>query len=548
MMLASCGGSSGETAQSGYYDSVEYLPVQLENDGDWSFVSPSGEIALEDEFKSECTVTPVVNGYFSVRDKNGLTVYKFDKRPEVVGDLENLVAAGCFEDDVMPVTRKLERINIVNKKGESIAVLEPVNGKEIVSCDAFYSNGMLQFYTEDNKHGFVDTKGEVVIAPTWDGGTSFALNGYAAVYKTNDDGSLKWSIIDKKGEIVTSLKKGYDYNSMYKKSVMVSDGSRYGIMNFDGEVRKLPAKYTMVGDWNDDYILVATDYSSWGVVKNNDNFDVVIKPKYEDLDFAGDKFLAKKGDKDYILLDTKGERVSEFDDCDGVNYINSKWQFIISDGRELYFADAEGKAVGKDEFYNVYGSKVYGMISSDYFNIDAFVSQISDLVNAKGIGDYAIGAPTAPICEKLGLDPENYTYSYTPYSNAVEIEGYKYSISYNFISVRSLADWKYNDPYSYYDYSRTYYWQDTTVETVNLTADANCENISKDVFNLLTKRLESKGYKITQKDDTSAILSNGTVNLSLNVVDSYSSTSVTIMASKAGQNDYAVAEEVEVAE
>lgn len=544
-MLASCTGSSGETANSGYFDDVEYMPVQLESDGAWSFISPDGEISLEDEFKSDCRVSAVVNGYFSVKDKNGVTVYKYDKRPDVVGDLEDLVEAGAFNDGVMPVTRKLERISIVNTKGESVASLEPVNGKEIIGCDGIFSQGLLLFYTEDGKSGYVNTKGEVVIAPTWDGAITFSNNGYAAAYKTNaDDGSFKWSIIDKKGDIVVSLKKGYNYSGMYKKTVLVNDGSRYGLMSFDGEVRKLPAKYTLVGDWNDDYIIVATDYSNWGVVKNNENFEVVIKPKYDVLNFAGDKFLAKKGDKEYALVDTNGERVFDFDDCDGVNYVNSKWKFIVDDGREHYFVNADGKSIGKEEFSNISGNKsISGNISSNYFNVDAFVSEIGNLISAKGIGDYKIGSPTAPICQKLGLNPETYTYTYTPYSDPVKLEGYKYSISYNFVSVSALADWRYNDPYSYYDYSRTYYWNDTTIESVDLSATANCANIGKDVFDQLVKAIEKKGFKVSQKDDTSAEFLNNGIRLFMNVDDGYDSTSVNIHV-----GEYAAVETVDAFE
>lgn len=544
MMLASCGGSS-DNAYSDDLKVVDYVPVRVDSNSDWSMVGPDGEFLFEDAFDSDAVVSAVVNGVFTVSEKDKVTVYTAEKSPKVVGDLEDLKAAGVLMDGVIPVVRPQERITLCDKNGKVITTLEPVSGKEITGVESMAHNGRIGFETEDNKKGYLDTKGEVVIAPTYDGAGSFTDAGYAIVYKNTDDKTQAF-IIDKSGEIMLKLKQNQYVQSMCGKRVMVSDDdNRMAIVNFDGESVKLPSKYTSVSNWNNDYIVVYSD-NGWGVVRNNEEFEVVIKPRYENTIqlLPGGRFMVQKDD-DTLVLDKEGERIYTFEELNA-NYLDDKWHCWVMDGNEGYFSDIDGKRIGKNEFAYANGNpSVSGnYISSDYFNVDAFVSDIAEQITADAIGGYQLGSNSADYLR--GENPEDYTWSYSPRDGHTK-DGYRFNITTNFISVGTLANWRYNDPYSYYDYSRTYEWSNTPVESANLNATAYTSGLWKKIKPQLIKALESKGFTVTSDDADSITMTGDKTTLYITNSDSYGTTNIYInMTDSAADAAVEVVDAVEV--
>lgn len=123
--LASCGGSSGPIENA-----IEYFPFQLESDGKWGMIDKDGEVLFSEEFKSE--PSPVIDGVFFVREGDGYTLYKASDKPKPINGCEKLLSVGIMTDGIVPISRENERITIINKSGETVAVLNPVAGKEIV--------------------------------------------------------------------------------------------------------------------------------------------------------------------------------------------------------------------------------------------------------------------------------------------------------------------------------------------------------------------------------------------------------------------------------
>lgn len=540
VILASCGGGGAESAYHGA-DVIEYLPIRVDRSSDWSMIGPDGEYLFEELFSDDAEVSCVVNGVFSVSEKDKISVYTAEKSPKVIGDLEGLKAAGYLMDGVMPVVRPQQRITLVDKEGKLKATLEPVNGKEITGCSNAFSHDRLIIGTEEDKFGYVDTDGKAVIAPTFDYAEVFNADGYAVVGKVNDDNETVYSVIDTKGEIVTKFKAGVSVQSYYDKHFMTcNNDNRYAIYNLKGESVKLPSKFTSVSDWNNDFIVVHSD-NGWGVIRNNDEFEEVIRPRYDNTVelLPGDRFMVQKDD-DVIILDKNGERVYEFSDAEG-SYCGARWNILVKEGSDYYFADLDGKHAGKAEFQRFNGSpSISGWINSDFFNVDAFVGSIADEVTADAISGFKLGAPISNYVS--GLDPSDYSYSFRLQEDKV-IEGYHYTISSNFISVTSMASWSYNDPYSYYDYSGSYKWNDTTVESASLRATAQCEDLWKTVKPQLVKRFESLGFKVVEQDDTSVSMKGSKASLYITGSDSYGLTEIVVNMSAADST--AVVEVVE---
>lgn len=87
---------------------------------------------------------------------------------------------------------------------------------------------------------------------------------------------------------------------------------RYGFVDTKGEFKRAPGKVQAIGDFNSDNYVYANDSGEWGVM--NMDGDVVIRAKYNSLKMLNDdRYLAVNRDE-YLILDSKGETIKEFDE------------------------------------------------------------------------------------------------------------------------------------------------------------------------------------------------------------------------------------------
>lgn len=277
--LWSCG--SGSSADN--YANIDYLPVQISNDGNWSFYAPDGTVKFTDEFKQRPTV--VYNGYFSVKEGDGYSFYKVNgDKLELVKDAEGLKDVGYMEEGLVPMTFPKERIAVYNGDGEKKFTLEPVKGKEITSCAGGFSEGMMVVEDEDGNEGYVNTKGEMAIALKYTSASPF-FEGLAVVAAKGKEDETKYMVIDKKGETVFTIRNGMEpYNRrFYKGKLVVKDANdRIVFLDTKGEVVfKCPAKVIGIGGYNDKYIVFRTEDSEWGLMDFEGN--TTIRPKYNSL-------------------------------------------------------------------------------------------------------------------------------------------------------------------------------------------------------------------------------------------------------------------------
>lgn len=184
-------------------DEVEYIPVQLREDGGWVFIDSEGKRVGTQEWEFEPTVTK--GGIFVAKGDSGLTVYKWKgEEAKPVDSLTNLVSAGVYADGLLPVTPQMNRIRIVDKDGDMKFELLPIDGKEISSCALQFNEGLLVVSTTEGKSGVVDSKGNTIVKPQFDdisefnGGFALAVN-----YNYNEEKyqGPTYYIIDKEGNI-----------------------------------------------------------------------------------------------------------------------------------------------------------------------------------------------------------------------------------------------------------------------------------------------------------------------------------------------------------
>lgn len=473
----------------------EYLAVQENEEGNWSFYSPDGEVLLKDEFKNR--PSNVVDGYFFVQEgkKELYTLYKFDKKkPEAIA--EGFKELGYMGEGLIPSVRENERISVLDNKGKVKFTLQPVNGKEVTKCFSRYNEGLLLIGVDDGddktKYGYINTEGKVVIAPKFSDGSSFK-DGLAIVCLSDETEGEKveYAIIDKKGETVKKFRTGtrpVAYGFVEGYLILRDSNDRFLIVDKKGEtVTKLPAKAKDVDGWNKKYIVFEDEDGNRGVMDFEG--EVIIRPKYSSIQIIGsDRFLAsEKNDDDYrsFILDKDGEEELRIDSYKyGVTWL-SQFGLVGWDKNTVTFLEDDGKARKHAEFNDVMGLGS-GVIYSDYFNAEPVISEIVNLITDKGIDKYAIGenpSQTFP-----GREPQDFTYkSYVDLDDLAK-DGQDYRITATIYFSANMADWSYDS-----SYNRYYYWNPNSVlyrAVIDISSDKWDAKESED----LAKALVKKGF------------------------------------------------------
>lgn len=493
-------------------DMVDMIPVQMESDGHWSMIKPDGTIVYEDEFKNEPSM--VVNGVFSVREGDGITLYRADDKPEEIKDCQDLKYAGVYVEGLIPIVKAESRITLINDKGETRFTLDPVGGKEIVSCAIAYDDGMLAVTDEDEKCGYFDTKGNCVIKPQYESAFKFA-EGLALVgFKNEKDStsySLSYKVIDKKGETVFNLKKDYSpisyaFNFGY---LLVKDANdRFVLLDKKGEPTKLSTKIKDISDFNAKYIIFDNGDSEYGVMDYEG--ETIIRAKYSRIQFINEDSFLATSDEDAYVLDSNGDEKLEINDFK--NVINlGKFGLIGVDRNTYTLLNDEGKERNKDcEFHDI--SLDYSQcytIKSDYFDVAAAINNIVSLVGNDGVGKYKFGTEPG----KYFSNPSDYTYRTTVTLDDLSKKGYRYSLSVSANYDQYLADYSYG-----YGYYPSYVWNSNSrlnafAVNINTEGEWGVKNSEK-----LTDAFKAKGYKVEKStvngsDRYMALLTNGKVKV-----------------------------------
>lgn len=356
-------------------DSVDMIPVQMEPDGRWSMVKPDGTIVYKDVFENEPSM--VVNGVFSVREGEGITLYRAGDKPGMIKDCQNLKYAGVYNEGLIPVVKAESRITLIDDNGETRFTLDPVGGKEIVSCAIVCNGGMLAVTDEDEKCGYFDSNGNCVIKPQYESACQFA-EGLALVGLQNENdtiNSLSYKVIDKSGKSVFNLKKDYSpvkdiYHSGY---LLVMDADcRYVMIDKKGKPTKLPAKVKNISDFNAKYIIFENNDNEYEVMDYEGN--VIFDAKYTCIRFVDDDtFFAIRDNKAYIL-DSDGEEKLEISDFKFKDAgILGKFGLIGAEDNSFTMLNDDGKERNKNcKFYGIYlGYCLCNTIKSDYSDVAA---------------------------------------------------------------------------------------------------------------------------------------------------------------------------------
>ena len=488
-LLASCNSGKGSMPE------IEYVPFKMSSNSDWGLMGTDGKVLFDDEFEYYPTVA--VNGVFKVFDDDGIKYYSVSKSPELIVN-ESFATGGYYTEGVIPVAKENSCITLINIKGEEVAKLDKYKGKNIIFSNSFFTNGLLLFGTDDNKFGFANNRGEVVVNPEFDYAAPYS-EGLAIVGKYKKNDMMEYSIIDEKGEPVAELK----YDDFNPDEMFSTPAFSDGIMVFgnkavgrDGKILFRSPSDWIITDFNDGYANFYED-GKWGLIDRKG--EVVMRAEFDNpIEKCGNVFItSEEGDYDeggnLLFLNKEGNETNKIENI--YNYqILSDNRIIVSEygNTGCYLVDNSGEPVNNENYNMIEGPDSFLMIQwvqSDYFPADEVVSSLLGDLDEKGIGDFRFFVTIEDILQmgyNLG-DYDNYSYQYR-----VNFQGIEGKCGFHTMYTVEFSNYIAN----YFDYNYQSYIE-TVIINIIYNGDIAYNNMGGKMRAAVKKYFEDKGYLCT---------------------------------------------------
>ena len=475
------------------YSCKEETPklICVEQDNKWGYVDLQGKERIPFEFSY---ATPFADNGLALVKKEGKCGY-IDKYGKFKIEAQ-YYAATPFVDGVAVVVEGASAPLIINSSG--IILKELTEAEEV----KIFSEGRALFRNHEGKYGFVNSKGSVVINPTFEYATSFN-EGFATVadssgsyiinnvgkivtriqpvwkYEPDDvsgfsDGLVRvrkvgggYGFINKKGEIVIDLQ--FDSYDFKEGLARVTVGDQFGFIDKKGQLVINP-QYDGAGCFSSGLCIVKVggDYGYWGYIDKKNQ--MVISPQFnrESSDFIGE-IAAVRIASGWGVIDKKGSYL-----------VNPTMDKIILSNNDI--------------------DRDYKTIESNYFDVDAvvdsFISQIStDSFFGVKPGD---GIETLPIGEGKFVQKRNYPNRVYSFNKNRILNGVTMSqVEYSFEEGEGLR------PAIFPEETGPQPWVSSEINTVRFNYELSGKAFDKAelISDLIAKELE-KSVLSVEKDDT----------------------------------------------
>lgn len=386
----------------------EGIPFQSEKGGRWGIIMLDDlkKPLFTDEFDGE--PSNVYEDRFSVQEKDGLyRFYEAKSKPTQIGGAYAQV--GIFQHGVAPVVREGEHIEIIDRDGNVVKVLDKIHGKDISECGNF-CEGLAVYTDSDAKMGYIDTKGNPIIpakfslATAFAGGRAFVVDAkYEKQIQDGEYSKIPVDVIDKKGHVLYSFigllgTKPGGWSDLKVEQECVRNGlasSKYvvwvkdgkpGIYDIEGQVIIKPqAKYREIWQVTDEGFVYQGESGQIGYCSLKG--EQLIREKYQRLQWVGPKRLIASYSRDYgaeaRLIDDRDTYLAEYTSCFSVG---GHKVLVAKEGDSDILVNLDGIQKVKDGFFlGEYRGFLDGYItvSSQYVSAEMLVNALQ--INGQGI-------------------------------------------------------------------------------------------------------------------------------------------------------------------
>ena len=430
------------------FPEISHIPFKEVSSDNFGMIGIDGTVLFENEF--EYQPSAVVNGIFIAINGDGNKEYfTAEKTPQPIND-GLYVDGGYYTEGVIPVVEAEQGITFIRKNGDVAFTLKEYNGESIVAVNAYFTDGRCLFKTENNKYGYIDTKGKVVIKPTYLYAAPFnegvAVVGDNSENSTNEiSGATDFKIINTEGKTIAKLK-AEKTEDEYIKSYMFSDGLlffREKVFDKKGELAfRVPAKVDQIFPYYNGHAFFLDENGKYGLIDKKGEITIRAKYKFPGRIIGDRVFFYTDNDKTECV-NFSGERILDFD---SPVFPMTKSRSFIFENEEYYFIDKSGNSIDKSSYYDLSTPEYSGFyiphnlflafldswdailwVNSDYLDADAAVTSIFEALNKDGIGYIKLGMPVTELAQYYDMgDCSQYEYDRTHnYQGITGSEGLK---------------------------------------------------------------------------------------------------------------------------
>lgn len=311
----------------------QHLFLVCEN-GQYGYINQKGEMVVEPTYNCAKDFS---EGLAAVCDDVG---YGFiDTKGDVVIPHQFRNVLGPFKGGIAPITTLDGENGYVNSEGKVFA-----QGISRISF-APDSEGLLK-YDKDNKFGFIDTNGNVVIEPQFDDISEFS-EGLAAVKLKNS-----WGYINKSGKMVINCK--YEGAMEFKEGLApIKVFDRWGFIDKTGNP-VIKVQYHSASCFSEGLADVAHENTrAHGYINKNGNLVIGHKYGYGGSFKEGLAIVGLK-EKDGVV-DKKGREVVKLE-YDRIEPF-SEGLAVVQKGTKYGYIDINGNTVMHPKYERAYGFK-----------------------------------------------------------------------------------------------------------------------------------------------------------------------------------------------
>lgn len=418
-ILSSCGGGGDSISE------VNLIPVK--SGKEFQYIDKEGKIVINPQFKN---ATVFREGLALVETSGDEPKFGFITEDGKYAVNAQYKEATVFSDGLAWVVAENAAPTAIDKKGETKFTLQDAERVRL------FKDGLAAFSMVneegDEKWGFVDKTGKVVINPQFKSVSNFS-DGLCGV--RNDDG--KWGFINKEGTITINYQFDEAYDFKNGKCV-VTYSNKDGVIDKDGKYIINPQFSDMVIDG--DIFLVNQD-GKWGWCDKDGK--LIINPQFvEAFPFNGNDITPVQSGDSYGYIDKEGKYTIN-PQFDGALPFNGKLALVVSAGK-IGFIGKEGKYVINPQFedisrdlviYFLTGGSEYSTANTDYFNVGA----ITTLLNFDSPEGFTFNSTFEDVMKKYELDEGDFS-RYREEFEVISSKKITNDASYNFYVLGSTHD------------------------------------------------------------------------------------------------------------
>lgn len=376
--LNSCG--SKDESIYPFQEETKYLTVKLQGSDKWSVINvENGDIVAKNAIGGEPSAVHEDMFYVFDTETARINYYNVNDCSKPV-NAKPYSSATSFNGGVAVACLPGEDIQVIDKNCQTVKKLPPS-----INSASLFLNERAQVRDDRDLFGYIDTKGDTVIAPHLGLANAFLF----------DDAAL------------VSESQVADTTSM--SSLVVIDKNGKKLFDFDH------AKYMPLGRYfmNNTLMVMRNDTLVYLDKNGKETSDTIALPKkiieanYRQVKHAGEgRYMVIKGDR-MGLVDKDNEPLIKIDYTFITNITPSR--FVVSKDSVMMIVDENGKQVGKAKFVDFKDSNIFEEAAGrGYINPAKAAATILQLIDKDAVFNVRKGATLMEINQMVGMKPDNY--------------------------------------------------------------------------------------------------------------------------------------------